>query len=97
MAITTLVRRISKVIFFCTILLIIGRTVGNPEIWLDHDLATRIAKVFYGDGEIGAENFYDFYLYISVITVFSITTVIYILTMKLFKKIKQRFNAYPLR
>lgn len=88
MAITTFVRRTSKVIFYFAISLITGRIIGSPEIWLDHNLATRIAKFIYGDGEVGADNFYDLYFYISVICVFSITTVIYISTMKLLQKIR---------
>lgn len=88
MAITTLVRRASKVIFYFAISLIVGRMLGSPELWFDQDLATRIAKFFYGDGEIGADNFYDLYFYISIISVFSITLIIYILTMKLIRKIR---------
>jgi len=62
--------------------------LGSPELWFDQDLATRIAKFLYGDGEIGADNFYDLYFYISIISVFSITLIIYILTMKLIRKIR---------
>ncbi|ATA26071.1 hypothetical protein BIY26_19315 [Brenneria goodwinii] len=90
MAITTLARRISKITFYALISLIVGRTLGNPEIWFDHELATQIGHMIYGAGEIGADNFYDLYFYISVITIFSITTVIYILVMKLLKKIRRK-------
>lgn len=88
MAITTLARKIFKVIFYLALSLVVGRTLGSPEIWFDHKLATHIAHFFYGEGEIGADNFYELYFYISVITVFSITTAIYILTMKLLRKIR---------
>lgn len=88
MAITTLVLRASKVIFYFAISLIVGRTLGSPELWFNHDLTTRIAKFLYGNGEIGADNFYDLYFYISLISVFSLTTIIYILTMKLIRKIR---------
>lgn len=88
MAITTLARKIAKVIFYFALSLVVGRTLGSPEIWLDHRWATRIAHFFYGEGEIGADNFYDLYFYISVISVFSITTAIYILTMNLLRKIR---------
>lgn len=89
MAIRTFVRRTIKAIFYFGVSLIIGRALGSPEFWFDHDLATRIARLIYGDVEIGADNFYDLYFYISVIFVFSITTVIYILTMKLLRKIRR--------
>jgi hypothetical protein len=81
-----LARKITKIIFYFVTSLIVGRTLGSPEIWFSHDLATRIAKLLYGDGDIGADNFYDLYFSLSVITVFSITTVIYMLTMKLIRK-----------
>ena len=88
MAITTLARKIAKVIFYFALSLVVGRTLGSPEIWFNYAWATRIAHFFYGEGEIGADNFYDLYFYISVISVFSITTAIYILTMKLLRKIR---------
>lgn len=89
MVITTLVRKTSKVILYFIMSFIVGRTLGSPEEWFDHRLATHIAKFIYGKGEVGADNFYDLYFYISVISVFSITTVSYILTMKLLKKIRK--------
>ena len=88
MAITVLVRRLSKITFYILLSLIVGRTLGNPEEWLDHELASRIGHIFYGNGEIGADRFYDLYFYISVISVFSITTIIYIIAMKLSLKIR---------
>ncbi|GAA3614172.1 hypothetical protein [Gibbsiella quercinecans] len=90
MAITTLVRRISKVTLYLLLSLVVARSLGNPEVWFDHDLAVRIGHMIYGAGEIGADNFYDLYFYISVITVFPTTTVIYILSMKLVKKIRKK-------
>lgn len=90
MAITTLARRLSKITFYILLSLFVGRTLGNAEVWFDHDLAIRIGHILYGDGEIGADNFYDLYFYIDVISVFSITTVIYILSMMLFNKIRNK-------
>lgn len=86
----TLARRIAKVALYILLSLVVGRTLGNPEIWMSHELASRIGHIFYGPGEIGADNFYDLYFYISVIVVFSITTVIYLITMKLIKKIRNK-------
>jgi len=86
----TLVRRIAKVIFYFVLSLVIARTAGNPEEWMSHNCSYWLGHIIYGPGEIGADNFYDLYFYISVITVFSITTVIYILTMKLIKKIRKK-------
>lgn len=89
MIIRKLALRASKVSIFFALSLIVGRTLGSPELWFDHELATRIAKFIYGDGEIGADNFYDLYFYISFLSVFSVTTVNYILTMKLIQKIRR--------
>lgn len=90
MAITTLVRKILKILYFLLLLLIIGRTIGNPEIWFDHDIATQLGHILYGPGEIGADNFYDLYFYISVITDLSVTTFIYFLSVKLFRNIRSK-------
>lgn len=89
MVITTLVRKSSKVILYFIMSLSVGRTLGSPEEWFDHRLATHIAKFIYGKGEVGADNFHDLYFYISVISVFSITTVTDILTMKLLNQLRR--------
>lgn len=90
MIIKTLARNISKFAYYILLSLLIGRTLGSPEIWFKYELASRIGHMIYGPGEIGADNFYDLYFYISVITIFSLTTVIYILTMKLVRKIRSK-------
>lgn len=87
MALKIVARNLSKVIFYIFLSLVVGRTIGSPETWVDRDVATRIAHVIYGPGEIGADNYYDLYTYFSIIVVFSITTAIYILTMILIRRI----------
>ena len=83
----TLARRVIKIAFYILLSLVVGRTLGNPETWMNHELASQIGHIVYGPGEVGADNFYDLYFYISVIVVFSITTVLYLLTMMLIRKI----------
>ncbi|MCX8967291.1 hypothetical protein EHW66_20645 [Erwinia psidii] len=90
MAIRILARRIFKVTFYIFISLGVGRTLGSPETWMNHDLSNQLGHMIYGPGEIGADNFYDLYFYISIITVFSLTTVIYIPIMALFRKIRKK-------
>lgn len=90
MAITTLLRRVSKVIYFFTLFIVIGRSIDDPELWFNDDLATRIGHAIYGPDEIGADNFYDLYLYIHIITILPVTIVIYAITMKLIKKIRSK-------
>lgn len=88
MAITTLVHSIAKLLFYITLSVIIGRALGPSEQWFDYGTARRIGNLIYGPGEIGAENLYDVYSYIGIISVFSITTVIYLVTMKLITKLR---------
>ena len=85
----TLVRRALKIAFYLLLSVCVGRTLGSPEIWMNYSVAQWIGHQLYGQGEIGADNFYDLYFYISILTVFPITTAIYILTMKLIKKIRR--------
>lgn len=86
MAIATLVRRTLKVIFYIAISLVVGRSLGSPETWIKSDLANQLGHMIYGPGDIGADNFYDLYFYISVIAIFSITSIIYISIMTLVRK-----------
>lgn len=79
-----------KLAYFFSLSLIIGRLMGSPEIWMSDDLSKRVGHFLYGKGEIGADNFYELHSYVAIITIFSITTVIYCLTMKLIKKIRSK-------
>ena len=85
----TLVRRALKIALYLLLSVCVGRTMGSPEIWMKHSVAQWIGHFLYGPGEIGADNYYDLYFYISLLTVFPITTVIYILTMKLINKLRK--------
>lgn len=90
MAITTRARRIAKVIFYILLSLVIARILGAPENWISDKFYSWLGHLIYGQGEIGADNYYDLYFYVSVITVFSMTTLIYLVTMKLIKKIRRK-------
>ncbi|MBM7343706.1 hypothetical protein [Pantoea coffeiphila] len=84
----TLARRIVKVLFYIVLSLIIARTLGTPENWLSDKFYSWLGHLIYGSGEIGADNYYDLYFYVSVITVFSITTLVYFISVKLIKTIR---------
>lgn len=90
MVIQTLARKATKVAFFLALMLVVARTLGPPELWFNEQLALKIGQMIYGNEEIGADRFYDIYFYMSVCTVIPITVVIYILTMKLIKKIRSK-------
>lgn len=88
MTIKTFARRVTKVALYFFICLIVGRLTGNPELWFDHELADRIAQIVYGPGEIGADNFFDLYTYISVITLILVSTPVYVFIMIIIKKVR---------
>ncbi|KAA5933446.1 hypothetical protein F3I27_15875 [Pantoea sp. Bo_2] len=90
MVIKTLAHKFLKIAYYIIVSLIVARTLGNPEIWMNDDLTNQLGHLLHGPGEIGADNFYDMYFYISLITVFPITTLIYYLTMKLIKKLRSK-------
>lgn len=90
MVITTFVCRLSKVIYFITLFIVVGRLIGDPELWFNDDLATRIGHLIYGPDEIGADNFYDLYLYIHIISILPVVIFIYVMTMKLIKKLRSK-------
>lgn len=93
-AIKTPVRKISKICYFIALFVITGRMTGDPEIWFSDSLATRIGHILYGPGEIGADNYYDLYLYIHIITILPIAIFIYFVTIVLINKIirKRKFS-----
>ena len=61
--------------------------MGDPEVWFNDDVATRIGHVIYGPGEIGADNFYNLYLYIHITAILPVVILFYIITMKLMRKV----------
>ncbi|MDF7679171.1 hypothetical protein PT300_00445 [Enterobacteriaceae bacterium ESL0689] len=85
-----LARRIAKVIFYILLSLVIARTLGAPENWISDNFYSWLGHLIYGSGEIGADNYYDLYFYVSIIIVFSLTTLIYLVAMKLINKIRNK-------
>ena len=90
MAFPTLARKVFKVMFYILLSLAVGRTLSHPEAWFNRSLAIRIGQIVNGTGEVGADNLYEIYFYISLITIFSMTTLIYVMAMKLIKKISAK-------
>ena len=86
MALPTLARKVAKVIFFALILFSVIYSLGNPEFYVNHALASQVAQLV--DGDLNAESIYDAYFYIDVISVITLSVIIYLITMKLIKKIR---------
>ncbi|EKE8357864.1 hypothetical protein OWY67_004858 [Salmonella enterica] len=66
----------------------VARTLGNPEIFINHDLASKLAQLISGD--VNSESMYDAFFYLDVVSVVAITTIIYITAMKLIRKIRNK-------
>ncbi|RWT73523.1 hypothetical protein DN595_23660 [Enterobacter cloacae] len=91
MAITALVRkwgiRLFKTVWFICISIIVGRTLGPAERYLDHDVVSSICNFIYGN--VNAETIYDTYTNIDILIVLALSTVIYRLTKMLLNKIRK--------
>ncbi len=91
MAIPALARkwgiRLFKTVWFICISIIVGRTLGPAERYLDHDVASSICNFIYGD--VNAETIYDTYTNIDILIVLALSTVIYRLTTLLLNKIRK--------
>lgn len=83
-----LARRAAKTVFFIIMMIAVARILGNPEIYINHTLASKLALLISGD--VNAESIYDSYFYIDVISVLIITAGIYIVVMKLINKIRKK-------
>jgi len=82
----TLARRAAKCVFFILIMLVVGRSLGGAETYISQDFARKVAVLISGESNI--ETLYDAYFYLDVVIVVSITTAVYLTTMKLIKKIR---------
>jgi hypothetical protein len=80
--------RLFKVTYFLLIGAVIGRSLGPPDVYINHTLATKVCNFMFDD--INAETIYDTYFYMDVIVVLTLTTTIYLLTMKIINKIRSQ-------
>lgn len=80
--------RLLKTVWYLLISLAVGRTLGPTTNYLDHDIASAICNFIYGD--VNAETMYETYTNIDILTVLSLTTVTYLITMKLLNKIRKQ-------
>lgn len=71
MALITLARKISKIIYFILLFLVLGRALPRPEIYLDYDIARDICHFLFGS--VNADTMYDTFFYITLMTVLSLS------------------------
>ncbi|EOE3283852.1 hypothetical protein ACYJGC_003901 [Klebsiella pneumoniae] len=88
MALTSLARKISKIIYFILLFLVLGRTLPRPEIYFDYDIARDVCHFLFGS--VNADTMYDTFFYISLIIVIFLSTVLYIITLKLISTIRSK-------
>ncbi len=79
--------RLFKTVWFLCISILVGRTLGPAERYLDHDVVSSLCDFIYGD--VNAETLYDTYTNIDILIVLTLATVIYRLTTLLLKKIRK--------
>ena len=79
--------RLFKTVWFLCISILVGRTLGPAERYLDHDVVSSLCDFIYGD--VNAETIYDTYTNIDILIVLTLATVIYRLTTLLLKKIRK--------
>ena len=79
--------RLFKTVWFLCISILVGRTLGPAERYLDHDAVSSLCDFIYGD--VNAETLYDTYTNIDILIVLTLATVIYRLTTLLLNKIRK--------
>ena len=79
--------RLFKTVWFLCISILVGRTLGPAERYLDHDVVSSLCDFIYGD--VNAETLYDTYTNIDILIVLALSTVIYRLTKMLLNKIRK--------
>ncbi|HFV9220089.1 hypothetical protein UXP62_11705 [Enterobacter roggenkampii] len=79
--------RLFKTVWLLCISILVGRTLGPAERYLDHDVVSSLCDFIYGD--VNAETLYDTYTNIDILIVLTLATVIYRLTTLLLNKIRK--------
>lgn len=83
-----LAHKITKFIYFIFLFICVGRSFPYAELYIDENFATKWALFFYGNEN--AESMYDAFTDIDLSIMLSITIPLYILTMKLIKKLRRK-------
>jgi len=80
--------RLLNVLLYLAIFVAVGRTLGDPYSWVNHALADKLASLIYGYGKVGGEEIDDVYFYIDIVSVVAIATVLYLIVVKLIKRLR---------
>ena len=88
MALITFARKISKIIYFILLFLVLGRALPRPEIYLDYDIARDVCHFLFGS--VNADTMYDTFFYILLVIVIFLSAVLYIITLQLISTIRSK-------
>lgn len=80
--------RLLSVFLFLAIFVAVGRALGDPYNWVNDVLADKFANLLYGYGNVGEEEIDDVYFYIDVVSVIAITVVLYLIVVKLIRRLR---------
>ncbi|MEL2242014.1 hypothetical protein PAS25_13580 [Leclercia adecarboxylata] len=86
--IKNIARKIGKFIYFVFLLMCVGHSLPYAELYINEDFATKWALFFYGSED--AESLYEAFFDIDLSVMLSIAIPVYILTMKLIKKLRRK-------
>lgn len=84
----TLALKIGKIILFLLIMIAIGRCLGDPYGWINHDFGYWVVRKIYGNEDAGVENIENVFFFISFFFLLAMTTVSYALIIKLIKRFR---------
>ncbi|MGU5920306.1 hypothetical protein ACV1FA_18815 [Klebsiella quasipneumoniae] len=88
MALTSLARKISKIIYFILLFLVLGRAFPRPEIYLDYVISMDVCHFLFVS--VNADTMYNTFLYIVLIIVIFLSIVLYIITLQLISTIRSK-------
>lgn len=80
--------RLLKAVWFVLICFLTGRTLGPSTAYINHSVATAICDFIYGD--VNAETMYETYINIDILILVTSATVAYLITIKIFDKIRNK-------
>lgn len=80
--------RLLNILLFLAIFVAVGRALGDPYYWVNDALADKLANLIYGYGKVGGEEIDDVYFYIDVVSVAAIATVLYLIVVKLIRRLR---------
>lgn len=80
--------KIIKFSYFILLMICIGHIFPYAELYINEDFATKWALFFYGSED--TESMYDAYTDIDLTIMLTIALPLYIITMKLIKKLRSK-------